>query len=78
MSDQEKKKKGVPEIHIREDWCKKCGICIEFCPAKVFTSREDGFPIITRADACTWCEMCELRCPDLAIKLKPKSTEEAS
>ncbi len=80
MSDEEKgrKKKGIPTILIQKDWCKKCGICIEFCPAMVFTAREDGFPLITNPDNCTWCEMCELRCPDLAITLKEKSTEEAT
>lgn len=54
------------EILIDEKACKKCGICIAFCPTKVYTSK-DGKPIIVNLDACTNCKLCELRCPDFAI-----------
>lgn len=77
--DEKTGKRGVPRIIINEGWCKKCGICIEFCPAAVFEAREgDGFPLIVNPDACTWCEMCVLRCPDLAIELKEKASKEAT
>ncbi len=77
VTSNAKKKRGVPRIVINSEWCKKCGICVEFCPAVVFEARDDGFPLIVNPDACTWCEMCELRCPDLAIVLKEKVKEEA-
>ena len=76
--DKKRRKRGVPHIQINEAWCKKCGICVEFCPATVFEARADGFPVIVNADACTWCEMCVLRCPDLAIVLKEKTSGEAT
>lgn len=60
-------------VTVNEKWCKGCGICIAFCPAKVFTAREDGKPVVTNPDACTRCGPCELRCPDFAISLGGKS-----
>jgi 2-oxoglutarate ferredoxin oxidoreductase subunit delta len=60
------------EIEINEKWCKGCGICIAFCPTKVYTVREDGKPAITNPEACTGCGLCELRCPDFAINLGGK------
>ncbi len=81
MTTEEKKgKRGVPCISINASWCKKCGICIEFCPASVFEAREaDGFPVVVNPEACTWCQLCELRCPDLAIVLlEPDAVEGGS
>jgi 2-oxoglutarate ferredoxin oxidoreductase subunit delta len=28
-------KPKLKEHHINRDWCKGCGICVEFCPKKV-------------------------------------------
>lgn len=64
------KKRPVPTIEVNEAWCKKCGICIAFCPTNVFEASADGLPKVVRGDACTWCDLCELRCPDFAINLR--------
>ncbi|HHX24528.1 MAG: 4Fe-4S dicluster domain-containing protein [Tepidanaerobacteraceae bacterium] len=53
-------------IFINEKACKRCGLCIAFCPRNVYKS-EGGKPIIVNLDACTNCKLCELRCPDYAI-----------
>jgi 2-oxoglutarate ferredoxin oxidoreductase subunit delta len=68
---------GKPEIeeekvHVFEAWCKKCGICVAFCPTGALTSDENGLPILTYPEKCTLCGMCELRCPDFAIAVKPR------
>ncbi|HHV83598.1 MULTISPECIES: 4Fe-4S dicluster domain-containing protein [Tepidanaerobacter] len=55
------------KIIIDEKACKKCGLCIAFCPRKVYVSSEDGRPAVARLSACTNCKLCELRCPDYAI-----------
>ncbi|HHY04211.1 MAG TPA: 4Fe-4S binding protein [Thermoanaerobacterales bacterium] len=55
------------EIIINEKTCKRCGLCIAFCPKKVYTADDDGKPIPTNLDACIKCKLCELRCPDYAI-----------
>jgi len=57
-------------IKINRKRCKRCGICIEFCPAGLFDKEIDGTPIPQRVEACTGCRMCEMRCPDIAIKVE--------
>ncbi len=47
--------------------CKKCGICVEFCPRRVLEAGPLGEVLVAKAEACTECRICELRCPDLAI-----------
>ena len=62
---KEKKKKPV----INRQWCKGCGICVEFCPEDALTLDEMEKANLAYPDKCNGCGMCELRCPDLAIEL---------
>ena len=55
------------QVTIFTDWCKGCGICAAFCPAKVYDLDSEGYPIVARPEDCTRCRLCELRCPDFAI-----------
>ncbi|KGG79444.1 hypothetical protein Y919_12045 [Caloranaerobacter azorensis H53214] len=57
------------ELIIKKDWCKGCGICVEFCPKKVLALKNGKVEIIN-LDACIKCGLCELRCPDYAIFLR--------
>ncbi len=57
------------EISIERKWCKNCGICIEFCPKNVFTLGIVNEPIISAAEDCSNCHLCELRCPEFAITI---------
>jgi len=63
----------TPKIVIVEDLCKGCGICIDFCPAKILkagsrmTKRGIIAPEITDPSKCTACLICQHYCPDLAI-----------
>lgn len=57
-----------PRVEIIENYCKGCSICVEFCPTRVFEM--DGFLAkIVRPEACIKCMLCELRCPDFAVKV---------
>jgi 2-oxoglutarate ferredoxin oxidoreductase subunit delta len=59
------------ELSINFSWCKKCGICISFCPTGVFTADEFGKPVISSPAKCVECGLCVLRCPEYAVKLEP-------
>lgn len=70
-------------IHIDSKLCKGCGICVEFCPMKVFRLKEDlsesgiHLAVAAEEEKCTVCRLCELYCPDFAVAVvergKPSS-----
>ncbi len=57
------------KISINER-CKKCGICVAFCPRQVFEQVPGKVPQVVRPEDCTNCKQCELRCPDYAIEVR--------
>ncbi|NIQ37702.1 MAG: 4Fe-4S dicluster domain-containing protein [Proteobacteria bacterium] len=63
------------KIDIYNAWCKACGICMAFCPTRVFTEGEDGYPQVTSPKACIGCGWCEIHCPDFAITVREKKTK---
>lgn len=66
-------KKGgfnLSTITINQKWCKTCGICIAFCPRHVFKMNENGYPYPARQEDCIGYRLCELRCPDFAVKVE--------
>jgi len=71
MSNQKKDKL----LKIKKDWCKGCGICVEFCPKKVLILKDEKVEI-DDLEKCIKCGLCELRCPDFAIYLGGMDDEE--
>ena len=63
--------KTEKSLDVKTEWCKGCGICVEFCPTNVLELK-DGKVNIKDLDACIKCGQCELRCPDFAIYLGGK------
>lgn len=59
------KQRMIPKI--KTEWCKRCGLCFEFCPKKVFDKDSLGSPFVAREQDCIACSMCDYRCPDFAI-----------
>jgi len=59
----------VQKITINDNWCKNCGICIEFCPRGVYEADDRGRPLVVHAGKCTECLLCELYCPEFAISI---------
>jgi Fe-S-cluster-containing hydrogenase component 2 len=39
----------------------------------VYDRDESGYPIISRAEDCTSCLLCELHCPDFAIEVQRRA-----
>ena len=66
------------EIHILKDRCKGCWICVELCQADVLQMSEGvnrngyRFPSAARPEACIYCGLCEMLCPDFAIWVRMK------
>lgn len=65
-------KPKLEKHHINRDWCKGCGICVEFCPKKVLGLDDHEKVLALRPQDCICCKLCELRCPDLAIEIETK------
>lgn len=63
------------EVHVEVNAsaCRKCGICVKFCPQKVLS--EDSFGAVTVVDVrrCTACRLCELYCPDVCILVREEA-----
>ncbi|OQY37523.1 MAG: 2-oxoglutarate ferredoxin oxidoreductase subunit delta [Candidatus Cloacimonetes bacterium 4572_65] len=54
-------------VYIYYNWCKKCGICVAFCPTGCLESKPDGSPFVAHPEKCIHCETCDRLCPDFAI-----------
>lgn len=48
-------------------WCKRCGICVAFCPTGALEPDEWDYPHVAAPEKCTVCHLCEKLCPDFAI-----------
>jgi 2-oxoglutarate ferredoxin oxidoreductase subunit delta len=64
-------------VRIFTNWCKGCGLCIAFCPQKVFEFNGGGRASVAHPEKCTACDWCRLHCPDLAIVVARVAEEEA-
>jgi len=62
------KEKKMPVLN--REWCKGCGICVEFCSKDALVMDEMEKANLAYPKKCNSCGMCELLCPDLAIELK--------
>ncbi len=71
-----KKRRRRGQVTLFPNWCKGCGLCVEFCPMNVLEQDEDGRVIVARPEQCTACRWCELHCPDFAIFVSEIDAEE--
>lgn len=61
---------------VHEEWCKGCGICVEFCPQRVLALDDRGKVWIVHPERCRLCRLCERRCPDFALELSEEDPQE--
>ncbi len=76
MAEEKKSKKKDPKewrLEIDAERCKGCAFCVEFCPKDTlemsdeFNSKGYHPPVVARPETCTYCDMCEMVCPEFAI-----------
>ena len=69
------KKEKKYTVIVKEEFCKACGLCIEFCKQEVLKPsgklNKMGYDFATpvNMDKCNGCAVCALVCPDLAIEV---------
>jgi len=74
-------KRGM--LFLREERCKGCGFCIDFCPKKVLRQSEEtnskGYhlPELYDVEGCIVCDVCTEICPDLAIYRERRKKDDA-
>jgi 2-oxoglutarate ferredoxin oxidoreductase subunit delta len=74
MADAEPVRKGKGTVFVKNEICKGCSYCIEFCPSHCiefsagFNAKGYHYPVLARPADCTGCGMCENYCPDFAIR----------
>lgn len=66
--DETEKGNDLPNIVIVDEYCKGCGICVDFCPTDVLEIK-GNLVRVKNLEACTKCQLCDLRCPDFAIQV---------
>ncbi len=63
------------DIQIIKERCKGCKICIEVCQVDVLDIDKEpnsfGYnpPYVKTREDCTVCGLCEMLCPDFAIRV---------
>ena len=75
---REKPSRRLPRgrVTVFPNWCKGCGLCVEFCPASVLEQGHDGRVTVAHPEKCTACRWCERHCPDFAIFVADIEPEE--
>lgn len=64
------------KMTLNYNYCKRCGICVAFCPKSVYDLNPIGQPIPTKPEQCTICMQCVLRCPDFVIEIEKHNDQE--
>jgi indolepyruvate ferredoxin oxidoreductase beta subunit len=61
---------ATPNIEIRDHWCKGCEICVAVCPQNCLQMNSAKKAIVTDANKCIRCMLCQWLCPDLAVEVR--------
>lgn len=70
-------------VHIHKERCKGCAICVEVCQTGVLVLSDEKneqdypIPLVTAAEDCINCRLCEMFCPDFAIWVTEEKEEAA-
>lgn len=65
----------MAKIKIDAKKCKGCGLCVEFCPAKIIALDKHigksgtNAAFVVDISKCKGCGFCAIICPDCAIEV---------
>lgn len=68
----------MKKLVIQRKWCKGCRVCVTFCPKQVLDIDNEDKVYAKNLENCIYCNLCGLRCPDLAIDVREESDEPAT
>jgi 2-oxoglutarate ferredoxin oxidoreductase subunit delta len=61
-------------VHIEEERCKGCSLCVDACPQGILALNTERFnskgyfPVhLMNPDDCTGCAVCAIICPDVVF-----------
>jgi 2-oxoglutarate ferredoxin oxidoreductase subunit delta len=63
------------KVIVKKDYCKACGLCINFCKKEVLKFSENfniqGYHYAEQADGkdCSGCMICVTVCPEVSIEV---------
>lgn len=66
-------RQGEAALHIRAQWCKGCGLCVDACPKEILALDALDRVYVTDIEKCIFCSLCAERCPDFCISLERPS-----
>lgn len=72
MCPKESESPAYDKVSLYAAWCKRCGICVAFCPTGALEEDEWGNPRFAHPEKCTACHLCEKLCPDFAVTVEGK------
>ena len=61
--------KDVVTLHLEQEKCVGCGMCLLVCPHAVFVV-EESMALVRDRDACIECGACSMNCPVDAISVQ--------
>lgn len=79
--DADSLSRTVGTVVVLEDRCKGCAYCVEYCPRGVLLRSErfnlKGYhpPDVLADGSCAACGLCELICPEFAIRVSESTVE---
>lgn len=70
MSDLDSNEQSGYRLIVNRPWCKGCELCVRSCPTGILRLDEEAKVEVLDIKKCIFCGICELRCPDFAIRVE--------